>query len=93
MIIYIKLGKIRGLSLDLNKNFGSRPIFQKNSLHGETIIDIPFGQIIYTPSNWKPIQIKAPKSLSAQKLPIRRASNVNSQSHQTTKRARRANGD
>lgn len=55
MITYIKLGKVRGLSIELGKDLGSKPIFKKNTFHYETIIDIPYGQIIYTSEKWSPI--------------------------------------
>lgn len=62
MIAYIKLGRVRGLSIELNKEFGSMPFFQKNTFHYETIIDIPYVQVTYTSGKW---------------FPKRRASNVN----------------
>ena len=86
MIHYIKLGKVRGLSIEINKNFGSKPIFRKNSLHGETILDIPYGQLIFTSGQWKALKPKAIKPAVTKNLPIRRASNVNSQDYQTSKR-------
>lgn len=93
MIYYLKLGKVRGLSVEINKSFGSKPIFRKNSLQDETIVDIPFGQIIYTSGRWRAFKYNARKPVENKTLPIRRASNVNSQDHQTSKRARRANRD
>lgn len=81
MITYIKLGTVRGLSLELNKNFGMRPFFKKYSLHHETIFDIPYGQVIFTSGLW------VPKNKGRKKtLPLRRASNVNRQDNTITKR-------
>lgn len=54
MIIYIKLGKIRGASIELNKNFGLKPVYKKTSYHCESIIDVPYTQIIYTSEKWTP---------------------------------------
>ena len=93
MIQYIKLGKTRGLSFELNRDFGLKPFFQKNSLHHETIIDIPYGQIIFTSSRWAPKHKGRKSAVVKKKLPLRRASNVNSQDHKTTKRPRRVNGN
>ena len=87
MIIYIKLGKTRGLSFELNINFGLKPFFRKNSLHGETIIDIPWAQIIFTSGRWVPKNKGISKPVVTKPLPIRRASNVNKQNNKTTKRA------
>lgn len=87
MITYIKLGKTRGLSLELNINFGLKPFFRKNSLHYETIIDIPWAQIIFTSGRWVPKNKGTKKSVVTKHLPIRRASNVNKQNNKTTKRA------
>lgn len=76
MFLYLKLGKTRALTIELKKDFGSKPFFQKKSFHREIIIDIPYSQIIYTPNNW---------------FPIRRAANGNNQTQQTTKSTRRVN--
>ena len=86
MILYIKLGKTRGLSLEVNYNFGAAPFFRKNSLQGETIIDIPWSQIIYTSGRWIPKKQRNKVPVVHVNLPLRRASNVNSQDHKTTKR-------
>ena len=89
MIIYMKLGKIRGLSLELNWDLGAKPIFQKNSFHYETIIDIPYAQIIYTSGKWKPRQRVPSHDSLIKKIPIRSASNVNEETGKTTKSPRR----
>lgn len=93
MIIYIKMGRIRGLSIEINKNFTMEPLYRKNSLHGETIIDIPYTQLTYTSGSWAPKKRRKKKSVNIKPLPLRRASNVNRQDHHATKRARRADGD
>jgi len=54
MITYLKLGKVRGLTIELATSLGCKPIFQKNSFHYETIIDIPYVQITYTSEQWHP---------------------------------------
>ncbi len=91
MIIYIKLGKVRGLSIELNGSLGSRPFFQKNTFHYETIVDIPYVQIIYTSGLWTP-KAKAPKSSNpVTKIPIRSASNVNQETGQATNCFKRVN--
>ena len=92
MIIYIKLGKIRGLSIELQKEYGLNPLFQKNTFHYETIFDIPYGQIIYTSGKWYPFKKKGKKTLGLKpggkkSLPLRRPSNVNRQDHNATKRS------
>lgn len=77
MITYLKLGKVRGLSIEMNQDLGGRPFFQKNSFHYETIIDIPYIQIMYTSERWVPKNRKS----------IRRVSNGNVQENkQTAKR-------
>lgn len=55
MLIYLKLGKVRGLTIEIRKDFGRKPFFVKKSCDFETIIDIPYTQFVYTPSNWNPI--------------------------------------
>ncbi len=78
MITYIKLGKVRGLSIEMNQNLGRNPFFKKNSFDYETIIDIPYIQIMYTSERW------VPKNRNL----TRRVSNGNvEKNNQTTKRA------
>ena len=74
MITYLKLGRVRGLSLELKKDLGSTPFFQKNTFHYETIIDIPYVQITYTSGKW---------------FPKRRASNVNQENGKAGESPRR----
>lgn len=80
MIIYISLGKIRGISIELGKDLGSSPIFKKNTFHYETIIDIPYGQIIYTSEKWFPVNLNLKRRVSNGNI---KKSNEN---HQITKR-------
>ena len=93
MITYIKLGKTLGLSIELNRNFGLKPFFRKNSFHHETIIDIPWAQIIFTSGKWVPINKGTKKSVVTKNMPKRSASNVNSKNNQTTKRVNRVHGN
>jgi hypothetical protein len=87
----MKLGKVRGVSFELNKNFTREPLWRINSLHGETIIDIPYIQLIYTSGSWMPKRMLKRKPDVHKKLPLRRASNVNDrQDHYVTKRSGRA---
>lgn len=92
MMTYIKLGKIRGASIEFNVNFGLKPFFQKNTFHHETIVDIPYGQIIYTAGTWFPRKQKSFGQMPAKKVRIRSASNVNKETKQTTKHTGGANG-
>lgn len=91
MITYIKLGKIRGLSVEFKNEFGSRPFFQKNTFHHETILDIPYVQIIYTSGLWVPRKRALKDNSLIKKIPIRSASNVNEETGQTTKCSNRTN--
>ncbi|MCI5061254.1 MAG: hypothetical protein MRY79_09350 [Alphaproteobacteria bacterium] len=72
MITYMKLGRVRGLSIEIKRDFGARPFFRKNTFHYETIVDIPYAQITYTSSKW---------------IPLRSAANVNEKAQQTKKRS------
>lgn len=67
MINYIKLGKVRAVSIEINGRLGLKPFFRKNCFHHETIIDIPYAQIIYTSGSW----------CHKKRVPIRRAANAN----------------
>jgi hypothetical protein len=88
MMTYIKLGKIRSLFIEINKEFGTRPVFRKNTFHYETIIDIPYGQIIYTSGQWRP-----KRKCSKQKVSIRSIANGNKQTGEITKRPKRICSD
>jgi hypothetical protein len=76
MINYIKLGKVRGVSIETSLNLGRKPFFRKNRFHHEIIIDIPYVQIIYTTGKWHKLK----------RVPIRRAINGNKKTRKVTKR-------
>lgn len=93
MILYIKLGTVRAICLEIKKDFGSKPFFQKNTFHYETIIDIPYGQIIYTSGKWQPSQKRVKKTKLADKndnnIFLRSASNVNEETGKARKCSQR----
>jgi hypothetical protein len=49
MKLYVRYKYIGAAYIELNKEFGAAPLYGINSCNGETIIDIPYGQIILTP--------------------------------------------
>ena len=49
MNLYISPGKFFALFIELNLVFGCKPFFSIKTCEGETIIDIPYIRIIYTP--------------------------------------------
>ncbi len=87
MFIHLKLGKIRACTLEIEKEFGTKPFFEKKSFGREVIIDIPYLQLIYTPDNWKQKRNELIKNST------RKASNGNQKIGKTTKRSVRANTD
>jgi len=54
MIFYLKLGKVRGISIELNKTFGIKPVYKITNHHCETVVDVPYIQCIYTSGQWSP---------------------------------------
>jgi len=76
MIIYLKLGKVRGLSIEINKAFGIKPFFRKKYFATEIQIDIPYTQFVFTPSNWNSQELNS----------LRKASNGNNKTGQIPKR-------
>jgi hypothetical protein len=56
MIILIKLGKVRAISIEWNRMFGARPFFKKTSYRCETIVDMPYTQAILTSGTWTPLR-------------------------------------
>jgi hypothetical protein len=48
MFAYVKYGKHFALYAEFSLAFGARPFFGLNTCNGETIVDIPYGQIILT---------------------------------------------
>ncbi len=56
MILLIKLGKIRAVSIEFQKElFGFKPFFSCKWVLNELIMDFTHMRIIYTPRNFKPI--------------------------------------
>ena len=56
MIILLKMGKIRSMSVECIKEFGKWPLFKRTSYRCETIVDMPYTQIIFTSGKWTPIR-------------------------------------
>ena len=56
MILYIKLGNVRSVSVEWNCEFGGSPIFKRTSYRCETIVDMPYTQLIYTSGRWTPLR-------------------------------------
>lgn len=56
MILYIKLGNVRSISIEWNKVFGFSPVFKKTSYRCETIVDVPYTQFIFTSGKWTPLR-------------------------------------
>ena len=56
MIIYIKLGKVRAISIECNRDFGGWPFYKKTSYRCETIVDMPYTQAIFTSGKWTPLR-------------------------------------
>ena len=79
MINYIKLGKVRGMSVEINQELGIKPFYRKNSFRHETIIDIPYIQIIYTSGRWR----------KEKRVAIRSIANGNEETGQTSKNIKR----
>lgn len=59
MIAYFKLGKVRGLSLEINTEFGAKPVYKKTQHGCEIVVDVPYTQIIYTSGRWTPYNMKS----------------------------------
>lgn len=70
MILYVKLGNVRAVTVEWNKEFGRGPLFKRTSYHCETIVDMPYTQLIITNGKW---------------TPIRRAANDKQKNEQTAK--------
>ncbi len=87
MILYVKLGRVRGLSVEINKNLGLMPFYQRNSFRHETILDIPCTQIIYTSGRWR----KRNSNSVLVKSSIRSIPNVDEEIKQTANGSKRVN--
>ena len=49
MRLYVRCGNAFACHAEFSKDLGMFPLWEINICKGETIFDIPFGQIIYTP--------------------------------------------
>lgn len=56
MIFYIKLGKVRAVSVEFNREFAATPLFKKTSFRCETILDMPYTQLVFTSGKWSPLK-------------------------------------
>ena len=63
MNFYIKLGKVRGVFLEINKDFGRKPLYKKTAYHCETVVDVPYIQLIYTSGDWTPRKTQKHKTI------------------------------
>lgn len=68
MTIFIRLGKVRSISIEWNKDFGVTPLCSKVSYRCETIIDMPYTQIIYTSGKWTPLRRAANDDQETKKI-------------------------
>lgn len=75
MMIFLKLGHVRALHLEWNRDFGFFPLLKKTSYRCETILDMPYTQVIFTSGQW---------------TPLRRASNDTKKTEQTARDSERA---
>ncbi len=53
MKILLKLGRVRAILFDVDRNYGLRPFFKCVMVDGEYFIDTAYTRIIYTPKNWR----------------------------------------
>lgn len=70
MMIFIRLGCVRALNIEFNRDFGIWPFYKKTSYRCETILDMPYTQVIFTSGKW---------------TPLRRASNDTEKTEQTAR--------
>jgi hypothetical protein len=56
MTIFIRFGKVCSMSMEFNKEFGTRPLFKRTSYRCETILDMPYTQLIFTSGKWTPLR-------------------------------------
>ena len=76
MMIHVKLGRVRALNIELNTQYGFLPLYKKTSYRCETILDMPYTQLIFTSGKW---------------TPLRRASNDTEKIEQTARDFERTN--
>lgn len=55
-MIHIKLGTVRALNVEVNPEFGFWPFYKKTSYRCETILDMPYTQVIFTSGKWTPVR-------------------------------------
>ncbi len=78
MILHLKMGKVRSISIEWNKEFGIWPLYNKTSYRCETIVDVPYTQILFTSGKW---------------TPLRRAANDHEKTKKASKHSKRADRD
>ncbi len=49
MFTYRRYGKRFAVYAEVSKELGMRPFFRLNRCNGETVLNIPYGQVILTP--------------------------------------------
>jgi hypothetical protein len=74
MMFFIRLGRVRALNIEFNRDFGFFPPYKKTSYRCETILDMPYTQVIFTSGQW---------------TPLRRASNDTKETEQTARHLER----
>lgn len=50
MVLHLSWGNFFAFYIEFNISFGAKPILSKEYCKGETIVNFPYGQIIYTPA-------------------------------------------
>ncbi len=50
MLIYISVGRICAASIEMSMTLSAKPLIAKQRYKNETIIDLPFCRIIFTPT-------------------------------------------
>lgn len=68
MTILIKLGKVRSISIECNRDYGAWPLYKKTGYRCETILDMPYTQIIYTSGKWTPLRRAANDQQKTKKI-------------------------
>jgi hypothetical protein len=51
MMLFIKCGRLFALHAEWAKGFSPRPFFKIHHCKGETIFDMPYCRVIFTPGN------------------------------------------
>ncbi|MCB1533015.1 MAG: hypothetical protein KDJ35_09125 [Alphaproteobacteria bacterium] len=70
MFTYFKCGESTALFIEFSKNLGAHPYFEVKTCNGETIVDIPYGQFIFTPPKRL---VKSPKKPDKVREKIKKA--------------------